>query len=150
MQGFRSCRRPPPHRSTFGAHVRAATTIRSVSDPQAVELLQETLRLQPAVEAAVILGPEGEVEAVASSSDAAETDLSPVLTLLVTTAERAVRELGRGGLATVLIEGTQGYLLVLDLGSGRVLGVVAGAGVAPGLLIDDAQAIADQVTPRAA
>lgn len=116
-------------------------------EESAPSLLREIVRLQAAIDAAVVLGPEGEVLAMATR-DGLSHELVPVLTLLVTTSERAARELGRGGLLSVLVEATQGHLVLLELGGGRSLGVIASPGASPGLLLDDAHSVAERLAER--
>ncbi|MEL6190234.1 MAG: hypothetical protein AAFU79_36900, partial [Myxococcota bacterium] len=106
-------------------------------DTKSQSVLRETLYLQPSIEAAIILGSEGELVAL-EAAEGIESELSPLLTLLTSICERATRELGRGGFSSLFVEGTQGHVVVVDLGSERVLGLVASMTSMPGLLLDDA------------
>ncbi len=106
-------------------------------------LLHDLRRLNPDVEAAVLLAADGAVLSMAAEPALADA-LAPALTLLSSVAARATTELGRGALDVIVASGTQGLIVGQDLGDGRLLAVLAGASGALGLLLDDVRACAER------
>ena len=103
--------------------------------------LAQLRNISPDVVAAAVLSPEGEILAVDTDADL-EDVIGPILTTFSTMAERTVQELGRGGLKQVVLEGTQGLVVVHDLGGGQTLTAIANPHARLGLLLDDVRACA--------
>lgn len=100
----------------------------------------------PEIVMAAIIAGDGEVEEFSGQADDLEEVLGPVGTTLAALASRAVQELGRGGLESLILEGTQGHVVARELGGGRTLVAVASAGARLGLLLDDVRACAAEVS----
>lgn len=111
----------------------------SLTDP--LRLLRQ---LNPTIEAAVLLAADGAVEA-ADTHTSLEDVLGPMLTTLATVGDRCGRELGRGALRRVVLEGSRGLLIAQDLPGGRLLAVLSGEEGHLGLLLDDVRAAAEQL-----
>ena len=88
-------------------------------------VLQQLRQLCPEVQAAVVMDMDGAVSAI-SSSVAIEDIVGPVLTTFSTLSERTAQELGRGATNTVVLDGTQGLVVVHVLGDGRLLAAITG------------------------
>lgn len=98
----------------------------------------------PEVVAAAVVGGDGALLATHADAEHAEV-IGPVVTTLGGLSERAVQELGRGGLELAVLNGTNGYVVLADLGRGRVLAVVAERAARLGLLLDDVHVCAGTV-----
>jgi predicted regulator of Ras-like GTPase activity (Roadblock/LC7/MglB family) len=106
-------------------------------------LLHDLRRINPDVEAAVLLGADGALLSMTAEAGIADA-LAPALTLLNSVAARTATELGRGALETIVAVGSQGLVVGQELGDGRLLAVLAGATGALGLLLDDVRACAER------
>lgn len=104
--------------------------------PQA-NLLDELFFINPDILAASLVSNDGSVRAHRGVEDAG---LSALGAMLAVVAGRAVTELGRGLLSSVLVEGDQGFVIVEPVSDDAVLAVVAHRGAAPGLVISDVRA----------
>lgn len=106
----------------------------------------ETLRaVSPEVVMAAVIAGDGEIESFSGPGEDQEGVIGPLSTTLTGLAARAVQELGRGGLQTLILEGSQGHVVARELGDGRTLVAVASPGARLGLLLDDVRACADEV-----
>lgn len=101
--------------------------------------------VSPEVVMAAIIDGDGEVESFDGQSEDMEGVLGPLSTTLSALAARTVQELGRGGLQTMVLEGSQGHVIARELGGGRTLVAVASPGARLGLLLDDVRACAEAV-----
>lgn len=105
-----------------------------------------TLRqVSPEVVVAAVIAGDGEIESFDGQGPDLEGVLAPLGTTLSALAARAVQELGRGGLQTMVLEGSQGHVIARELGDGRTLVAVAGPGARLGLLLDDVRFCAEAV-----
>ncbi|MCB9743540.1 MAG: roadblock/LC7 domain-containing protein [Alphaproteobacteria bacterium] len=100
-------------------------------------LLDELLFTNSDILAASLVGTDGSVLDHRGQQDAS---LSALGAMLAVVAGRAVTELGRGMMSSVLVEGDQGFVVVEPVGDERVVAVVAHRGAAPGLVISDVRA----------
>ncbi len=108
------------------------------------EALDSLRSICPEVVAAVVLEGDGAIAAVSAGRDVGDV-VGPLLTTFSTIAERATRELGRGGMSVAILQGTEGTIVARDLGAGQLLAAVAGPTVRLGLLLDDVRACADRI-----
>ncbi|MEL6350005.1 MAG: roadblock/LC7 domain-containing protein [Myxococcota bacterium] len=111
--------------------------------------LSQLRQLNPEVEAVVILSPDGALESVDADAEIIDA-LGPILTTLLTMADRASKELGRGALDQFIVRGGRGLVVAQDLFGGRLLAVIARRGGRLGLLLDDVSACAAQLEHVAA
>lgn len=100
-------------------------------------LLDELLFLNADIQAASLVGTNGAVLSHRGQEDAA---LSALGAMLAVVAGRAVTELGRGMLTSVLVEGDEGFVVVEPVDDDTVVAVVAHRGAAPGLVVSDVRA----------
>ncbi len=100
-------------------------------------LLDEIFFVNSDVLAASLVGTDGTVLARRGQEDAALSSLGAMLAVV---AGRAVTELGRGMLSSVLVEGDQGFVVVEPLSDDAVVAVVAHRGAAPALVLSDVRA----------
>jgi len=101
--------------------------------------LHHLCNICPEVVAAAVVAGDGALLAVHAQPDHADV-LGPIVTALGGLAERAVQELGRGSLEVAVLNGTNGLLVLADLGRGHTLAAVADRGARLGLLLDDVHA----------
>ncbi|MCB9742289.1 MAG: roadblock/LC7 domain-containing protein [Alphaproteobacteria bacterium] len=100
-------------------------------------LLDELLFINSDILAASLVGVDGAVHDHRGQDDAG---LSALGAMLAVVAGRAVTELGRGMMRSVLVEGDEGFVVVEPVGDAQVVAVVAHRGAAPGLVISDVRA----------
>lgn len=108
------------------------------------EVCAQLHKLSPEVEVVAVVGPSGELEGYVGPADV-ESLVGPMITPLITLADRAGQELGRGALSLLITDGSRGQLIAQDLGGGRALALIVRPGAALGLLLDDLRAAADQL-----
>ncbi len=101
------------------------------------QLLDELMFMNPDILAASLVGTDGTVLARRGVEDAA---LSALGAMLAVVAGRAVTELGRGMMTSVLVEGDEGFVVVEPVTDSAVVAVVAHRGAAPALVVSDVRA----------
>jgi predicted regulator of Ras-like GTPase activity (Roadblock/LC7/MglB family) len=105
------------------------------------EKLEETLRtlLEKAqdIDAAAIVSLDGFVMASVLPSGYEADRLGAMSAALLSLGERTAIELGRGELAQVFVEGTQGYVFFLAAGEDAVLTAIVRRGSKLGLVLHD-------------
>ena len=101
------------------------------------ELLNELFFINPDILAASLVGTDGSVRAHRGQEDGG---LSALGAMLAVVAGRAITELGRGVMRSVLVEGDEGFVVVEPVDDERVVAVVAHRGAAPGLVVSDLRA----------
>jgi uncharacterized protein len=106
-------------------------------------------KLSPEVEVVALVGPSGELDGYVGPAEV-ESLIGPMITPLLTLADRAGQELGRGTLSLLITQGSRGQVIAQDLGGGRALALIVRPGAALGLLVDDVRAAADQLNRLAA
>lgn len=104
-----------------------------MSTPQ-TSLLDEVFFVNSDILAASLVSTDGTILAHRGQEDAA---LSALGAMLAVVAGRAVTELGRGMLTSVLVEGDEGFVVVEPVDDQSVVAVVAHRGAAPALVISD-------------
>lgn len=101
------------------------------------QLLDELFYVNPDILAASLVGTDGAVQAHRGQEDAA---LSALGAMLAVVAGRAVTELGRGMMTSVLVEGDEGFVVIEPVSDAAVVAVVAHRGAAPALVVSDVRA----------
>lgn len=104
--------------------------------PSASPLLDELLFINPDIQAASLVATDGRVLAHRGQ----DAGLSALGAMLAVVAGRAVTELGRGLLSSVLVEGDEGFVVVEPVADDAFVAVVAHRGAAPGLVVSDVRA----------
>lgn len=99
--------------------------------------LDELCSINQDILAASLLGTDGAVLAHRGHED---RGLSALGAMLAVVAGRAVTELGRGALTSVVVEGDEGFVVVEPVDERSVVAVVAHRGAAPGLVVSDVRA----------
>lgn len=97
-------------------------------------LLDEIFFVNSDILAASLVGTDGTILSHRGQEDAA---LSALGAMLAVVAGRAVTELGRGMLTSVLVEGDEGFVVVEPVDESSVVAAVAHRGAAPALVISD-------------
>ena len=100
-------------------------------------LLNELFFINPDILAPPLTSPDGTVPSHGGQEDAG---LAPLGSMHAVVAGRAVTELGRGMLTSVVVEGDEGFVVVEPVNDDSVVAVVAHRGAAPGLVISDVRA----------
>ena len=100
-------------------------------------LLNELFFINPDILAASLVKTDGTVLSHRGQEDAG---LAALGSMLAVVAGRAVTELGRGMLTSVVVEGDEGLVVVEPLNHESVVAVIAHPGPAPGLVISDVRA----------
>lgn len=100
------------------------------------EALNHLLAICPEVVAAAVVGGDGALLSL-HPGDTEGDAVGPLATTLGGVAERVAQELGRGALEQAVLSGTNGTVVLSDLGRGRVLATVVDRGARLGLLLDD-------------
>lgn len=101
-------------------------------------LLDDLCAINPDVLAVSLVTTSGTVLARRGQEDGA---LSALGTMLAVMAGRALTELGRGAMTSVLLEGDEGFVVVEPIDDDTVVAVVAHRGAAPGLVVSDVRAV---------
>ena len=100
-------------------------------------LLDELFFINPDILAASLVKTDRTVLSHRGQEDAG---LAALGSMLAVVAGRAVTELGRGMLTSVVVEGDEGFVVVEPVNDDSVVAVVAHRGAAPGLVISDVRA----------
>ncbi|MDD5448279.1 MAG: roadblock/LC7 domain-containing protein [Actinomycetota bacterium] len=85
------------------------------------EALAKLLAKDADIEAAAVVGLDGYVMAAELPSSCEEGRIGAISAAILSLGERAIKELGRGELAQVFVEGTNGYVFFLYVGEDAVL-----------------------------
>lgn len=101
------------------------------------EALKELLEKSNDIDATAVVSMDGFVMASILPGDYGEDRLGAMSAALLSLGERTAIELGRGELAQVFIEGTQGYVFLLAAGEEAVLTTVVRRGSKLGLVLYD-------------
>jgi len=88
---------------------------------------------------------DGFVMASALPDDYEEDRLGAMSAALLSLGERTASELGRGELAQVFVEGTQGYVFLLAAGEDAVLNAIVKRGSKLGLVLYDIRSAAKDI-----
>lgn len=116
------------------------------STPESLDtILKNLLTAIPEVKAAAIVSVEGLPIASALPQGVDETRIAAMTAALLSLAERAALELGKGEFEQVYVKGSSGYLLVLSAGQNAVLTVSTTKDVRLGLIFLDCRRTCDKI-----
>lgn len=101
------------------------------------EALRRLLEKSPDIDAAAVVSMDGFVMASMLPRGYEEDRLGAMSAALLSLGERTALELGRGDLAQVFVEGTQGYVFLLAAGEDAVLNAIVRRGSKLGLVLYD-------------
>ena len=121
------CKRLPGERAEKEAPVTKAEAMAAA--------LNEFLDVSWEVEAAAVISPDGLPMASALPPDVEEDRLAAMSASLLTLGERAAEGLDKGELAQVLVEGEQGYVLLMSAGPDALLVAVMSREAKVGLVL---------------
>jgi uncharacterized protein len=121
------CKRLPGERAEKEAPVTKAEAMAAA--------LNEFLDVSWEVEAAAVVSPDGLPMASALPPDVEEDRLAAMSASLLTLGERAAEGLDKGQLAQVLVEGEQGYVLLMSAGPDALLVAVMSREAKVGLVL---------------
>jgi len=110
------------------------------------ELLKKLLSSIPEVKAASIVSVEGLPIASALPQGVDETRIAAMTAAILSLAERAIHELGKGDFDQVMVKGTEGYILVLAAGRNAVLAVSTTKDVRLGLILLDCRRTCEKIS----
>jgi predicted regulator of Ras-like GTPase activity (Roadblock/LC7/MglB family) len=109
------------------------------------QALDEFLAVSPEVEAAAIVTSDGLPMASALPEDVEEDRLAAMSAALLILGERAAAGLGKGELSEVMVESSEGYVVLMSAGATAVLVAIASTEARAGLLLYEMRAMADRV-----
>jgi predicted regulator of Ras-like GTPase activity (Roadblock/LC7/MglB family) len=101
------------------------------------EALRDLLARSQDIDSAAVVSMDGFVMASVLPPGYEEDRLGAMSAALLSLGERTAQELGRGDLAQVFVEGTQGYVFLLAAGEEAVLNAVVRRGSKLGLVLYD-------------
>lgn len=107
--------------------------------------LDDFLATSPEVEAAAVVSADGLPMASALPSHVEEDRLAAMSAALLTLGERAADNLGKGELAQVFVEGSNGHVILMSAGLNAVLVAVTSKGAKAGLILFEMRKAADRV-----
>lgn len=99
--------------------------------------LKQLLEKTQDIDAAAVVSMDGFVMASMLPAGYEEDRLGAMSAALLSLGERTASELGRGELAQVFVEGTQGYVFLLAAGEDAVLSAIVRRGSKLGLVLYD-------------
>jgi predicted regulator of Ras-like GTPase activity (Roadblock/LC7/MglB family) len=108
-------------------------------------ILAELLRQTPGVEAAAVVSFDGLPMASALPADMDEDRVAAMSAALLSLAERASQDLGRGDLSQVYIEGEHGSVFLVSAKDEAVLIAVTAAGAKVGMMLYEVKLAANKV-----
>jgi uncharacterized protein len=112
---------------------------------QLAAALDELLAVSPDVEAAAVVSADGLPMASALPPYVEEDRLAAMSAALLTLGERAASGLGKGHLAQVFVEASQGYVVLMSAGENAVLVCVTSGDAKAGLVLFEMRKGAAQV-----
>jgi predicted regulator of Ras-like GTPase activity (Roadblock/LC7/MglB family) len=107
--------------------------------------LDDFLATSPEVEAAAVVSADGLPMASALPPHVEEDRLAAMSAALLTLGERAADNLGKGELAQVFVEGSNGHVILMSAGVNAVLVAVTARGAKAGLILFEMRKAADRV-----
>jgi uncharacterized protein len=107
--------------------------------------LDDFLATSPEVEAAAVVSADGLPMASALPPHVEEDRLAAMSAALLTLGERAADNLGKGELAQVFVEGSNGHVILMSAGANAVLVAVTARGAKAGLILFEMRKAADRV-----
>jgi predicted regulator of Ras-like GTPase activity (Roadblock/LC7/MglB family) len=112
---------------------------------QLAAALDDFLATSPEVEAAAVVSADGLPMASALPPHVEEDRLAAMSAALLTLGERAADNLGKGELAQVFVEGSNGHVILMSAGANAVLVAVTARGAKAGLILFEMRKAADRV-----
>ena len=112
---------------------------------QLANALDDFLATSPEVEAAAVVSADGLPMASALPPHVEEDRLAAMSAALLTLGERAADNLGKGELAQVFVEGSNGHVILMSAGSNAVLVAVTARGAKAGLILFEMRRAASTV-----
>jgi predicted regulator of Ras-like GTPase activity (Roadblock/LC7/MglB family) len=100
-----------------------------------VKRLQSMKAAAPDIEASAIISVDGLIMASALPVDVEEDRVSAMSAAMLSLGERIAGELGRGGLDQVYIKGSNGFIVLISIGTEAVLTALARQEAKLGLII---------------
>ena len=107
--------------------------------------LDDFLATSPEVEAAAVVSADGLPMASALPPHVEEDRLAAMSAALLTLGERAADNLGKGNLAQVFVEGSQGHVILMSAGQSAVLVAVTSRDAKAGLVLFEMRKTASRV-----
>lgn len=107
--------------------------------------LDDFLATSPEVEAAAVVSADGLPMASALPPHVQEDRLAAMSAALLTLGERAAHNLGKGDLAQVFVEGSNGHVILMSAGTSAVLVAVTSKDAKAGLILFEMRRAAGQV-----
>jgi predicted regulator of Ras-like GTPase activity (Roadblock/LC7/MglB family) len=112
---------------------------------QLAATLDDFLATSPEVEAAAVVSADGLPMASALPPHVQEDRLAAMSAALLTLGERAAENLGKGELAQVFVEGSNGHVILMSAGPNAVLVAVTARGAKAGLILFEMRRSSDRV-----
>lgn len=112
---------------------------------QLATALDDFLATSPEVEAAAVVSADGLPMASALPPHVEEDRLAAMSAALLTLGERAAHNLGKGELAQVFVEGSQGHVILMSAGSSAVVVAVTSKDAKAGLILFEMRRAAGRV-----
>ena len=112
---------------------------------QLANALDDFLATSPEVEAAAVVSADGLPMASALPPHVEEDRLAAMSAALLTLGERAADNLGKGELAQVFVEGSNGHVILMSAGPNAVLVAVTSRGAKAGLILFEMRKAADRI-----
>ena len=113
---------------------------------QMVDRLRALQASSPDVEASAVVSVDGLTMASALPADVEEDRVAAMSAAMLSLGERIATELGRGDLDQVYIRGAQGFVILMAVGNGAVLTVLAREQAKLGLLFLDMRRATEDLT----
>jgi predicted regulator of Ras-like GTPase activity (Roadblock/LC7/MglB family) len=107
--------------------------------------LDDFLATSPEVEAAAVVSADGLPMASALPPHVEEDRLAAMSAALLTLGERAADNLGKGELAQVFVEGSNGHVILMSAGANSVLVAVTSRGAKAGLILFEMRKASDKI-----
>ena len=107
--------------------------------------LDDFLATSPEVEAAAVVSADGLPMASALPPHVEEDRLAAMSAALLTLGERAADNLGKGDLAQVFVEGSNGHVILMSAGTSAVLVAVTARGAKAGLILFEMRKAAERI-----
>jgi len=102
-----------------------------------VDRLRDMQISSPTIEASAVVSVDGLTIASALPSSVEEDRVAAMSAAMLSLGERIASELGRGGLEQVYIKGSNGYVILMSIGSEAVLTALAHENAKLGLILLD-------------
>ena len=109
------------------------------------EILKNLLASIPEVQSAAVVSIEGLPIASALPPDVDETRIAAMTAAILSLAERAAQEFGKGMFEQVFVRGQNGYVLTMAAGQNAVLTISTSKNVKLGLIFLDTKRTCDKI-----